>query len=121
MEAQVQAMAAKAVPPIHKYSRESINTDEGSIDLWVKQFEERAWVAGWSDSQKLFQLKAHQEKMAEHTVRMLPEEEKSSYTRVILALQKRFCSLDIEELRGLEFHQLMQDKHSVKELYRSWA
>lgn len=121
MEAQVQAMAAQAVPTIHKYSRESINTDEGSIDLWVEQFEERAWVAGWSDSQKLFQLKAHLEKMAEHIVRMLPEEEKSSYTRVILALQKRFCSLDIEELRGLEFHQLMQDKHSVKELYRSWA
>lgn len=116
MEAQVQAMAAQAVPPLHKFSGESINTDEGSIDRWVEQFEERARVAGWSDDQKLFQLKAHLEKTAEHTVRMLPEAEKSSYTRVIVALQKRFCSLDIEELRGLEFHQLMQDKQSVEEL-----
>ena len=116
MEAQVQAMAAQTVPPLNKFSGENINTDEGSIDRWVEQFEERARVAGWSEEQKLFQLKAHLEKTADHTVRMLPEGEKTSYSRVIIALQKRFCSLDIKELRGLEFHQLMQDKQSVEEL-----
>ena len=46
MEAQVQAMSAQAVPPLHKFSGESINTDEGSIDRWVGQFKERARVAG---------------------------------------------------------------------------
>ena len=33
-----------------------------------------------------------------------------------MTLRKRFQSLDIEELKGLEFHQLMQDKQSVEEL-----
>ena len=75
----------------------------GNIDRWVEQFEERARVAGWNDAQKLFQLKAHLEKTAEHTVPMLPEE-KTSYASVVMALQK--------QLRGLEFHQLMQDKQS---------
>ena len=116
MEAQVQAMAAQSVPPLRKFGGENINTDEGSVDRWIEQFEERARVAGWSDPQKLFQLKAHLEKMAEHTVRMLPTEEKTSYDKVVLALKKRFSSIDIEELRGLEFHQLMQAKQSVEEL-----
>ena len=53
--------------------------------------------------------------MAEHTVCMLPEEEKTCYEKVVIAL-KRFCLVDIEELRGLEFHQLMQDKQSVEDL-----
>ena len=116
MEAQVQAMAAQSVPPLRKFCGENINTDKGSIDRWLEQFAERARVAGWSEEQKLFQLKAHLEKTAEHTVRMLPEEEKSSYSSVVVALQKRFRSLDIEELRGLEFHQLMQEKQSVEAL-----
>ena len=116
MEAQVQAMAAQSVPPLRKFCGENINTDEGSIDRWLEQFAERARVAGWSEEQKLFQLKAHLEKTAEHTVRMLPEEEKSSCSSVVVALQKRFRSLDIEELRGLEFHQLMQEKQSVEAL-----
>ena len=73
-------------------------------------------MAGWSDPQKLFQLKAHLEKMTEHTVHMLPTEGKTSYDKVVLALKKRFSSIDIEELRGLEFHQLMQAKQSVEEL-----
>ena len=73
MEAQVQAMAAHSVPPLRKFSGESINTDEGSVDRWIEQFEERAHVAGWSEEQKLFPLKAHLEKIAEHTFPMLPE------------------------------------------------
>ena len=117
MKAQVQAMAAQSVLPLRKFGGENINTDEGSVDRWIEQFEEeRARVAGWSDPQKLFKLKAYLEKMAEHTVRMLPTEEKTSYDKVVLALKKRFSSIDIEELRGLEFHQLMQAKQSVEEL-----
>ena len=88
-------MAAQIVPPLRKFGGENINTDEGSVDRWIEQFEERARVAGWSDPQKLFQLKAHLEKMAEHTVHMLPTEEKTSYDKVVLALKKRFSSIDI--------------------------
>lgn len=47
---------------------------------------------------------------------MLTAKEKSSYELIVAALKKRFHSLDIEELRGLEFHQLMQDKQTVEEV-----
>ena len=113
---QVQAMAAQSVPPLPKFSGEDINTEEGSVDRWIERIEERAKATGWNEEQKLFQLKAHLEKTAEHAVRMLPEEKKSKYDSVVTALRNRFCSLDIEELRGLEFHQLMQDKQGVEEL-----
>ena len=116
MGAQVQAMAAQSVPPLRQFNGEDIDSDEGSIDRWIEQFEERAKVMGWNDEQKLFQLKTNLEKTAEHAVRMLSEKEKMSYESVVAALQNRFHSLDIEELRGLEFHQLMQDQQSVEEL-----
>ena len=47
---------------------------------------------------------------------MLPAAEKSKYGSIVSALKKRFRSLDIEELRGLEFHQLMQDNQTVEEV-----
>ena len=34
----------------------------------------------------------------------------------VKSLRKRFLLLDIEELRGLEFYQLTQDKQSVEQL-----
>ncbi len=116
MAVQVQAMAAQSVPPLPRFSGEDINTEEGSIDRWIEQFEERAKVTGWDEQQKLFQLKAHLDTTTDHAVRMLPEEEKAKYESVVAALRKRFRSLDIEELRGLEFHQVIQDKQSVETL-----
>ena len=53
---------------MRKFSGEDIDSDEGSIDRWIEQFEEKAKVMGWNDEQKLFQLKAHLEKTAEHAV-----------------------------------------------------
>ena len=73
-------------------------------------------MASWSDEQCLFQLKAHLDKTAEYAVRMLPAGEKSTYKAVVAALECRFHSLDIEELRGLEFHQQMQNTQSVEEV-----
>ena len=46
MAAQVQAMAAQSVPPLCKFSGDDVNTDEGSVDRWVEQFEEQAKVMG---------------------------------------------------------------------------
>ena len=116
MAAQVQAMATHSVPPLRRFTGEDTHTDEGSFDRWLEQFEDRAKMAGWNDEQCLFQLKAHMEKTAEHAIRMLPSSEKSTYKAVVAALERRFHSLDIEELRGLEFHQLMQDTQSVEEV-----
>ena len=116
MAAQVQAMAAHSIPPLRKFTGEDTHTDEGCFERWIEQFEDRAKMASWSDEQRLFQLKAHLEKTAEHAVRMLPASEKATYKAVVEALERRFHSLDIEELRGLEFHQLMQDTQSVEDV-----
>ena len=83
MEAQVQAMAAQSVPPLGKFCGEDFNTEEGSFDHWIEGFEERAKITGWSEEQRLFQLKAHLEKTAEHAVRMLPTKENSKYDSIV--------------------------------------
>ena len=77
---------------------------------------DRAKAANWNENQKLFQLKSHLEKTAAHVVRMMLSEVRVKYTSVVSTLRKRFQLLDIEELKGLEFHQLIQVKQSVKEL-----
>ena len=82
-----------------------------STDDWSS----RAKAANWNENQKLFQLKSHLENTAAH-VRMMPSEERVKYTSFVSTLTKRFQSLDIEELKGLEFHQLIQYKQSVEEL-----
>ena len=41
---------------------------------------------------------------------------RSSYTDLVAALRARFKPVDIGELRGLEFHQLMQTPQSVEKL-----
>jgi len=43
-------------------------------------------------------------------------EQRSNYTEAVAALKSRFKPVDIEELRGLEFHQLMQTEESVEKL-----
>ena len=116
MAAQIEAIATNSVPPLHLFRGNDVHTEDGSFDRWLEQFEDRMKVANWNDNQKLFQLKSHLEKTAAHVVRMMPSEERAKYTFVVSTLRKRFQSLDIEELKGLEFHQLMQDKQSVEEL-----
>lgn len=54
--------------------------------------------------------------MADRTVHMLPEEEKTTCSKVLVVLKKRFCSVDIEELWVPECYQFMQDKQSVEVL-----
>lgn len=48
--------------------------------------------------------------------RMLPETEKKTYESVVMALKKHFHSVEIQELRGLEFHHPLQEQQSVEQL-----
>ena len=41
---------------------------------------------------------------------MLPEKDRQKYDLAVVALKKRFRPVDIEELRGIEFHQLVQQE-----------
>ena len=54
--------------------------------------------------------------MALQVFRMLTPEERNDYAKAIGALRKRFKLVAIEELRGMEFHQLMQDSQSIEQL-----
>lgn len=47
---------------------------------------------------------------------MFPDADRRSYERAKAALKDRFKSVDIEELRGLEFHHKMQEYESIEEL-----
>ena len=74
-----------------RYSGEGDQAMDDGLDRWVDQFEERA-------------------------SRLLPEEVKASYSPTVSALKSRFKPVDIEELRGMEFHQLVQREQSVEQL-----
>ena len=82
----------------------------------MEHFEERALVVGWSEEEKRYRLKMHLDKTAFHTYCMLPKESKASYSTARDALKKRFQPVDIEELRGAEFYQIVQTTETVEEL-----
>ena len=46
---------------------------------------------------------------------MLPKEDTSSYTKAIDALKKRFRFVEIEKLKGLEFHRGVQGDESIEQ------
>lgn len=82
----------------------------------MEHFEERANLAGWSDIQQLHQLKLLLENTALKVFRMFPDADRGSYSRAKAALKSRFKPVDIEGLRGLEFHHKMQEDESIEEL-----
>ena len=47
---------------------------------------------------------------------MFSTDEKCSYKKAADVLRKRFGPVDIEELRGLEFHPKVQENESVEQL-----
>ena len=116
MAAQTKAMTAQSLPPLAHFTGEGSLVGEESFDRWHEQFEERSVVAGWSEEQKKYQLKMHLDKTAFQACRMLPKEAKGSYGAMVKALRERFRPVDIEELRGMEFHQITQETESVEEI-----
>ena len=86
--------------------------DDG-FERWMQRFEEWGKIAYWTAGQYLYQLKLHLDGTAREVFRMLPETERDSFKH---ALKKRFKPVDIEELRGLEFHHHMQGTETIKQL-----
>ena len=116
MIAQAQVASLQSLPPLPCYSGEGNQGDDEGIDRWLEQFEERACLAGWADETKLCQLKLHLEKTAAQAFKMFPASQRTSYPSAVESLRKRFRPIDIEELRGLEFHQKVQGEESVEKL-----
>ena len=116
LAAQTRATAAQHLPPLKPFTGEGKQSEENSFDRWLEHFEERANLAGWSDMQQLHQLKLLLENTALKAFRMFPEADRESYKKAKAALKSRFKSVDIEELRGLEFHHKRQESESIEEL-----
>ena len=114
--AQTRAMSAQSLPPIPHFSGEDCHSYEDSFDKWLEQFEERSKIVGWSEEHQRYHLKMSLDKTAFQTYRLLPDDVKSSYAATVSALKSRFKPVDIEELRGMEFHELKQTKQSVEQL-----
>ena len=107
LAAQTRVAAAQHLPPLKPFSGEGKITEEDSFYRWIEHFEERACLVGWSEVQQLHQLKLLLEKMASKVFRMFPAEEKASYAKAKATLKGLFRSVDIEELRRMEFHCLV--------------
>ena len=108
MVTQTKVMSAQGLPSLKHYTGEGSQTGEDSFDGWLEQFEERSKLAGWSEEHKLYHLKMSLDKSAFQTYRLLPASVKTSYSTTVDALKERFRPVDIEELRGMEFHQMTQ-------------
>ena len=61
-------------------------------------------------------VKATFEGTASRVLEMLSLEIKANFASVMAALTTRFRSVDIEELRGMEFHRLVHTNESVEQL-----
>ena len=112
--AQAKAISAQSLPPLVHFSGEVTKSVEDGFDKWLEQFEERAKQVGWSDEHKKYHLKMLLDKAAFQTFKLLPDSVKVSYTDTVEALKKIFQLVDIEELRGLEFHMLTQETQSIE-------
>ena len=108
-------MQAASLPPLRTFDGQG-DGDDDEFDLWLERFEERAKLAKWTDETKLCQLRLHLSKVAGQALQMLPKEDKSSYTHAVASLKKRFRSVEIEELKGLEFHRRVQGEESIEKL-----
>ena len=118
LAAQAQAASVQGLPALTPFTGEESQSQlfDEDFDHWLKSFEERAFVARWTAEQKLCQLKAHLNKTALQMFRLLSEDERSTYDKAVQALRKRFKPIDIEELRGIEFNQKMQQDESIEQL-----
>ena len=118
-EAQHQLLAAQVqaatLPPLVCFDGHS-DGDDTEFLRWLERFEERARLAKWTEETKLCQLRLHLTKLAEQVFQMLPKEKKSSYKEAVDALKKRFRSVEIEELKGLEFHRRVQGEETIEQL-----
>ena len=114
--AQTQAAAAQHLPPLKPFTGEDVQVEEKTFERWLELFEERAKLAGWEPTQQLHQLKLLLDKTALRAFRTFQPADRENYSRATAALQRRFKLVNIEELRGLEFHHKVQGKESIEEL-----
>ena len=113
---QTNTLAVQSAPPLVPFTGEDVEVETNSFERWLERFEERAVMLSWTDEHKCYHIKQHLGKTALQLFQLLPTEVRSNYSDIVAAFKDGFKPVDIEELRELEFHQLMQKEQSVKKL-----
>ena len=113
---QTNALAVQSSPPLPLFTGEDLETEANSFDRWLDRFEERATILAWLEKQKCCHIKQLLSRTASQIFDLLLVETRTSYATLVTALKTRFKPVDIEELRGLELHQLMQTDQTVEKL-----
>ena len=98
------------------YTGEERQIADDGVEHWIEKLKERARICGWTPEQQLYHMKLLLDRTAAEVFRMLPEEDRSDFDKAVSALGQRFKPVDIEELRGLEFHHKTQGGESVEHL-----
>ena len=113
---QANAVAVQNFPPLPSFTGEDIKGEQDEFEHWIKRFEERARLASWSDEQKFSQFKLHLGGYALRVFNILDSSCRDTYDKAVKNMKKRFRSLDIPELCGLDFHKLTQSTESIEAL-----
>ncbi len=113
---QTNALSEQSAPPLLSFTGEDVEAEANSFERWLDMFEERATVLSWTDELKGYHTKQHLAGTALQVFELLPPAKCSSYGQLIESLKDRFKPIDIEDLRGLEFHQFTQKTQSVEKL-----
>ena len=88
LEVQASGSLLQGLPPLPVFTGENIKTEDEGFDKWFELFEERAQFAGWKPEQKLYRLKVHLDKTAQQIVKMMPDDERKSFDKVVDHLKK---------------------------------
>ena len=115
--AQTRAVSIQSLPRLPVFTGEGEQVKDDGFERWLEKLKERSRICRWTADEQLYQLKSHLDKTATEVFRMIPEDERSSFDKAVEALKSRFKPVEIEELRGLEFHHKKQvEGESVEQL-----
>ena len=108
-----QASLLSQLPPIPRFSGEE-SSDGETFQDWQEQFESVAELGGWTDHGKLVHLTTRLRGAAYSFFRSCSPEQRSSYSLLVVELQKRFTPVRLTAIQTQLFHDHHQGpKESV--------
>ena len=95
LEAQASGSLLHGLTPLPIFTGENIKREDEGFDKWFELFEEHTQFTGWKPEQKLYRLKVQLDKTAQQIVKMMPDDERKSFEKVVAHLKKRFHPINI--------------------------
>lgn len=102
------ALFAQQLPTLPNFTGDSIDSDGESFSEWVERLELVAEVGRWDDQAKLVNLATRLRGTASRFYRSCTPQQRSSYTDLVAALQKRFTPVRLQSVQSSTFHERRQ-------------